>query len=128
MDGKGLKDDHWGLGYLVSPYTHHDPHVEEARFKMACQIAGALILQGHFVYSPIAHTHCIGKETKLPTGWEFWKTFDQMVINRCNYIIVATMNGWRESVGVRAEMEYAEHHGKVIRWCDDCGNITGAPV
>lgn len=49
--------------YLASPYSHPDPAVEELRFEAACEAACKLMQQGHHVFSPIAHTHPVGRRS-----------------------------------------------------------------
>lgn len=92
--------------YLSSPYTHPDPRVREWRFREACRAAAALLRAGITVFSPIAHSHpiaCFG----MPTSWEFWSQVDREYLSRCDVLAVLTLPGWRESVGVQAEIAFA---------------------
>lgn len=96
--------------YLASPYTHSDVHVREWRFREACRVAAALLRAGVTVFSPIAHSHpiaCFG----MPTSWEFWSQVDREYLSRCDVLAVLTLAGWRESVGVQAEIELARKMG-----------------
>lgn len=92
--------------YLASPYAHSDSHVREWRFREACRAAAALLRAGITVFSPIAHSHpiaCFG----MPMSWEFWSQVDREYLARCDVVAVLTLTGWRESVGVQAEIRFA---------------------
>jgi len=92
--------------YLASPYSHHDAHVRLYRFEEACRAAAALLKAGLVVFSPIAHSHPIAKYG-MPTSWDFWSQVDREYLARCDVLAVLTLAGWRDSVGVQAEMVMA---------------------
>lgn len=95
------------LVYLASPYTDPDPAVMESRFDEACRAAAALMKKGVFVFSPIAHSHPIAR-FGLPLDFEYWKTYDAMMLAFCSRMIVLQIDGWDTSVGVQFEIEIAE--------------------
>lgn len=99
--------------YLASPYSHPDPAVREVRFQAACRKAAEMIRYGIIVFSPIAHAHPIAAHG-LPGGWAFWVEYDRAFIEMCAEMWVLRLNGWRESRGVQAEIEVADHLGKPI--------------
>lgn len=101
--------------YLATPYSHSDPAVMEARFDLACRIAGALMSAGHVVFSPIAHTHPIAVRCSLPRGFDFWQKYDEEMLAASDKLLVAMMDGWKESKGVSAEIEIALRLGKQVR-------------
>jgi hypothetical protein len=99
--------------YLASPYTHTDPGVREERFDAACRAAATLIRAGHHVFSPVAHSHPIARYG-LPLDWQFWESFDRRVLEMCDEVVVLTLPGWEDSVGVRAEIQLARDLGKLV--------------
>lgn len=101
--------------YLASPYSHPDPAVREHRFRKACRVAALFMRTGQAVFSPIAHGHCICTYG-LPTDWRFWEPFDRQMLERCDEVAVLMLDGWRESVGVRAEIQIASERGKPVRY------------
>lgn len=101
--------------YLASPYSHPDPAVREARVLTVCHAAAALIRAGQHVFSPIAHSHPIAAYG-LPTDWPFWEALLRNHLGRCDELVVLTMDGWRESVGVTAEIAIAKELGKPVRF------------
>ena len=94
--------------YLASPYSHPNPRVMVARFHAACLATAELMRRGHTTFSPIAHSHCVATFGNLHLGWEFWSDIDYEWIRLCGNIAVLTLMGWRESVGIRDELRYAE--------------------
>jgi nucleoside 2-deoxyribosyltransferase len=92
--------------YLCSPYTHVDPAVVEYRFESACIAAASLMKQGHIVFSPIAHSHPISKYLGKEDH-QFWLRQDYDFLEQCDELIILMLDGWRESVGIKAEIEMA---------------------
>lgn len=98
--------------YLAVPYSG----MEEASFDAVNHYAGILMGEGHFVFSPISMCHPIARRLKLPTHFEYWKEFDHRWIEICDCIVVLCLNGWGESRGVIAELNYALHLKKEIHY------------
>jgi hypothetical protein len=110
--------------YLASPYSHPDPAVREQRFRAACRAAAKLMRCGQPVFSPIAHSHCICTYG-LPTDWRFWEPLDRHLLARCDEVVVLMLDGWRESVGVQAEIRIAAECGKPVRYVGPDGDDYG---
>lgn len=106
------------LYYLASPYSSENQLVRVMRYETISYIAAKLIEQGYFLIEPIASCHDKALKYGLPIGYEYWKTRDRLLISRCDAIIVAMMPGWKESVGVKDEIEYAESLGKEVIYFD----------
>lgn len=102
--------------YLATPYNHPDPEVREGRFRTACNVAGYFFSRGVYVFSPIAHTHSIALTRDLPHDWEFWCEYDRQMLATCSELWVVEMDGWRESVGVAAEIEIARELGLLVKY------------
>lgn len=104
MELKHSDDD---IFYLACPYSHDDPAVCERRFKAVNRVAAQLIKQGLFIYSPVSHGYILAKTGDLPTGWSFWESFDRAMLSKCKCLLVLMLDGWKESVGVQAEIKIA---------------------
>lgn len=104
--------------YIAIPYSDPDSHTRFARCILATAYAAHLIRLGKTVHSPITHSHAIAQMGELPTHYEFWRVTDQVHIRSCREIHVITADGWKDSVGVRAEIEYAIEQGKDIKYVD----------
>ena len=103
------------LIYLASPYSHPDPTVMLERFDTICLVAARLMRDGVHLYSPIAHIHSIALKGDLPKGWDFWEQYDRKLLAACGELWVCTMDGWRESKGVAAEIKIAAELGLPVR-------------
>lgn len=99
------------LIYLACPYSHEDKMVMEERFKAVNKLAASLMGEGYYIFSPISHTHPIAIEGALPRGWEYWEGYDRTIIKACKGLCVFKLNGWKESVGVQAEIKIAQELG-----------------
>jgi hypothetical protein len=93
--------------YLASPYSHPKVEIVQARFRAACRATAKLMAQGHHVFSPIAHSHMVAMIGDLRLAWEFWSQIDYEWIRLCGCVWVLALSGWKESVGVQAELCYA---------------------
>jgi nucleoside 2-deoxyribosyltransferase len=101
--------------YLASPYSHPDATVRDARFQAVCRAAAALIRAGQHVFSPIAHSHAIATYG-LPTDWAYWESAARAHLETSDEVVVLTLDGWRESIGVAAEIAIAAELGKPVRY------------
>lgn len=104
------------LIYLACPYTHQDRAVRVARFEAANLAASKLMREGHYVFSPISHTHPIAEAGGLPLGWDFWEGFDRAYIGHSHKLIVLTLGGWAQSKGVMAEIAIADSMGIPVEY------------
>lgn len=106
------------LVYLASPYNNKDWKVRENRYECACMAAGELFMQGKSVFSPIAHSHGIARYSDLPKGFDTWKEWNMLLLSKCDALYVLTIDGWRGSRGVQAEIEEARRLGMPITYID----------
>lgn len=90
--------------YLAIPYTG----IEEKSFEIANKVAGELIKEGHVVFSPISMCHPIAVTCGLPTEYKYWREFDYAYLKFCDKLIVVTLDGWRDSMGVTKEIQIAK--------------------
>ena len=106
------------LVYLACPYSHSDRSVRIARFETANRVAGKLMATGWNVFSPISHTHPIAEACELPLGWDYWNEFAEAYLLHCDKVFVLMLDGWRESIGVQAELKIAERLRLPIEYID----------
>jgi hypothetical protein len=109
------------LAYLATPYSLY-PGGLWAAFFAAAQLAGNLLRAGIKVYSPITHSHPIAIHAGLdPLDHDLWLDFDRMMMERCDVLIVAHLEGWEQSKGIALEVEAFTATGKRIY---DCNPVT----
>ena len=112
--------------YLASPFTHVDPAIRQQRFEAACRAAAALICRGQTVFSPIAHSHAICRYG-VPLDWQFWQRHDRRYLDVCDEVVVLMLDGWRESIGVQAEITIARELGKPVTFLAVVGQTVEDP-
>ncbi len=94
----------YGLVYLATPYSKYPPGLEAA-FREAAKITARLLRLGVKVYSPIAHTHPIAEYGHLdPLDHSIWLPFDEAIMAKSDAMVVAKMDGWETSKGIKHEI------------------------
>lgn len=111
--GLALMAARHGYVYLGSPYSKYEAG-HDAAARVVADGAAALMRRGLVIYSPIAHGHAVTLAGGLPITWNFWKKQCQPLIDGASGLIVLTMAGWRESVGLQYEIEEFVRAGKPI--------------
>jgi hypothetical protein len=108
------------IAYLAVPYSHPAQSMMDARFDRVNQCAAQLIRRGEVIYSPISGNHPIKMCCdNLPNDWQFWEAFDTAFLLRCAKLYVLMLPGWRESVGVTAEIRIAEGMGIPVEYISE---------
>ena len=105
------------LIYLASPYTHVDMLVRCQRAMQAAHTAARLVEKGYFVYSPVLHGHEIDKwASDIP--YQYWIDLGFKMLSRCDLMYVLMIPGWRQSGGIKKEIEFAESNDIPISYYD----------
>lgn len=97
------------LIYLASPYSKF-PEGRQKAYELVCKKAASLMLDGHDIFCPIAHSHPIevfGGIDPAKATHDFWLKQDFAVLSKCQELWVYMMPGWKESFGVNAELKFA---------------------
>lgn len=100
--------------YLACAYSHPDKNVQQQRFWLANEHAAEIIKQGHFCFSPISHSHPIHLASDLPGDATFWGPLNKSWLEWCDEVWVMRIDGWKQSKGVKAEIEIANKLGKKV--------------
>ena len=95
------------LIYLACPYTDKDEQTEVLRYITASVCAADRMKRGELIFSPITHSHPIKHYGRLEGTFEFWKDFCLATLSACQEVYVLTLPGWKESLGVQAEIKLA---------------------
>jgi len=114
--------------YLAAPYTDPDPGVREDRADKICSVAADLAAEGRTLYSPITHGHPIEGALGYALPWDYWRQIDLAILPCCRALLVLTLTGWEESVGVKEECRAARTLGKPMLLIDEGLRITLPPV
>src|SRR5437870_6037297 len=103
------------MNYLCSPYTCKDsgvtekyiPEIKEHRYREALRCLAYYTSLGEILFSPIVHSHPMSVHHTLPGDWEFWQKVGRDIISRCDELWILMIDSWRESIGIRAEVDIA---------------------
>ena len=98
------------LVYMASPYTHKSARVRHKRFVDVTKAGAKLKEAGFAVVLPITTSVPMVKYSGLKSTWEDWKDNDLEFLSCCDALVVLKLDGWKESIGVKAEMVFADQH------------------
>ncbi len=104
------------LIYLASPHAHPDPEVMKKRVDDVCIAALELMKRGYTVFSPIAHSAKIEEACDERMTHSFWMQQDFDILRKCSALYILTLDGWQQSKGVSAEVEWAHTWGLPITY------------
>lgn len=105
------------IWYLATPYTHPERAVMVRRAETAHELSGLLQAKYDVVaWSPIAYYHAIALRHGMRTDHEYWLEIDAAYIRAFRRVMVAQMQGWRESRGVQWEIEFAKREGLPLEY------------
>lgn len=62
---------------------------------------GEIGLQPDCPYAP-------NRGLRLARHWAFWRRYDRAMLERCDELVVLQLDGWEESIGVKAEIAIAK--------------------
>lgn len=91
--------------YLAGPYGHPDPEVRKQRMQVFHEHDAQLMRDGKFTVSPLAKV-ATAQHTDIPDTWDYWEQYSYELLARCDRMIVLMIDGWKESRGVTAEIQY----------------------
>ncbi len=97
--------------YLAQPFKHENLRVEEDRYRIAVACAAELIQRGYFVYSPIVNSFPLNETYPESKDFNFWRQFDFHMLSKADELWIMKIEGWRESVGLAAETDFARAMG-----------------
>lgn len=102
-----------GYWYLATPYSKWTHGLQDAN-TVAQMLAARLLELRLPIYSPIAHTHGIAE---FVTGvdkrdHEFWLAADKPLFDAAYGLLIADLQGWRDSKGVTLEIKWCREQKK----------------
>jgi Domain of unknown function (DUF1937) len=94
------------LWYLATPYNSWGGGRTDA-FLMAARYAGMLTEMGVPIFSPVCHFHPQARWVPKPEPSDkIYVEANQRFLIRCYGILIITMEGWRNSENIKAELSY----------------------
>lgn len=101
------------LAYLATPFT--DTADPTLAWLQACQIAGRLMRAGIHLFAPIPHSQGICCHSTISMrDHQFWLDQNELILRRCDVLIVVQMDGFESSRGIAHEIAAFVDMGKPI--------------
>ena len=99
-----------GFIYLAQPYSSPDEATILYRVEQAFKATAKLMDEGNLVFSPIVHTHELGKyiNPDLAIKHEFWMEQDIAILRHAAELRILMLEGWQHSKGLAQEVLLAE--------------------
>jgi hypothetical protein len=114
------------LIYIGSPYTGKSPSkiknffIELLRYRRITKITG--ILQDKYPFAfigPITQSHVTSKHMNKACGlFSSWEQRDLTYISRSDEMWVVMLPGWKDSVGVNAEIQFSINNNIKVKYLD----------
>jgi hypothetical protein len=83
-----------------------------------------MLARGVPVLSPVVYGHPVALAGGHDTDWQTWRDLDLALLRRCDSLAVLTLPGWRESVGVAAEVAEATRFRMTVQYLDEAGTAV----
>ncbi len=109
------------LIYLASPFSNPSKEIMNNREEVVTAIAAGLTERyGYAMFLPITQSAPMERvNPNLKGDFEQWKSIDLFMIKeKCDELWVVLMEGWRESIGVTAEIKAAEEAMIPVKFYD----------
>jgi len=107
-----------GYWYIATPYSKYPGGIDEA-FKEAARVSAYLVKNAVRIFCPIAHTHPIAIHGNIdPYSHELWMPIDKPFMKGACGVVVAMMDTWDESYGVRVEIDYFDSVKKPVHYLE----------
>lgn len=106
------------LIYLASPFSHKDKGIQKLRWALVSYVGAQLVNEGHHIFGPITESYTYTQFGVDGSEWEFWEAHDKLMLKKCDELWIVMIKGWETSVGVGAEMDYANANNMPIKYID----------
>jgi hypothetical protein len=101
--------------YLAAPYSNM-PN-KKLLMDNLCKVDARLMQDGIFTVSPLMK-HFILHHDDLPGDWNYWGNYSEVLLERCDCMIVVMFDGWKESIGVQEEIKLCRKNNIPIVYFD----------
>jgi len=96
--------------YLASPFSSPYKAIEKDRYLKATEYIVHCLKEKLDVFSPIVYCYPMHLLHKLPGDAEYWRDYNEAMMNNSIAMHVLTLDGWRDSLGVQSEIDWWLNH------------------
>jgi Domain of unknown function (DUF1937) len=104
--------------YIASPFSSPNKITEAERFTNVSRYAQKLLATGHVSFSPVVYGYHFHTTYGVPGDFATWIEFNKAMIRASSLLDVYMLTGWKQSVGVTAEIEYATQLRIPVRYTE----------
>lgn len=97
--------------YIASPYTDNSDLVMHKRYLEVSEVTSLYLNKNVWCYSPIVHCHEMAKRFNLPRHIDFWKNYNEAMLEVAHALHILQLPGWQDSKGVKHETQFAIKRG-----------------
>lgn len=94
------------LVFISAPYSVATPELIQANVDAVCEFDAKLLVLGLFTVTPISK-HFALHYGNIPGSSAHWEAYSRELLRACKAMIILMRPGWRESSGVRYEIDEA---------------------
>ena len=105
--------------YLASPYSSPSPEIRASRFLAVERATASLLKDRVWVYSPIVHCHAMSMRYGMPTDAAYWQEYNFAMLDRAMELLVLTLPGWQDSLGIAMELERARKYRMTVSFMQE---------
>jgi hypothetical protein len=110
------------LTLISAPYSASDPSYKAERVRRVAIVVNRLMKEHQInSFSPTLYGLAIIEKSNenLPDTYDFWKTFCVDCVSSVSQVYVLNMEGWKNSGGVKDEIEVAKSLGIPVFLIDE---------
>lgn len=100
--------------YLASPYSNPDPGKRTLRCLASHDYHEWFLMNRVWTLPAIWLTHHTAVKNNLPFTAADWISYNKIWMDKSAGTIVACMEGWEDSIGVKQEINYTRDQGKKV--------------
>ena len=101
--------------YLAAPFYDPDPDIRFERFESIIRCHAKIISEGYFCFAPVAHGYPASVQPEYNSVTEkYWLRLDLKCAVICRVLLVITLPGWEDSIGIKEETVYFSEKSKPI--------------
>lgn len=102
--------------YIAAPFTSPDEFVMDRRYHQTQRYCVEMFHDGYVVFSPVVHWYYPAKWAGMRGNFAPFKNYCLSMLAKADEMLILMLPGWKDSIGVRAEIDFATEREIVTRY------------